>query len=124
MNLYGVPQMEDGSILFDGDTLGFVRIGFLSPAINIGATHFWGHADFYVSINTVPVKLRKDSIKSSIYMGTYIGARVYPWSIESNEGVKPYIGFKFSPWRYKQGETPETKFKKTQIKGMLDVGFG
>ena len=77
-----------------------------------------------MSINTVPVKLRKDSIKSSIYMGTYTGARVYPWSLESNEGVKPYIGFKFSPWRYKQGETPESQFKKTQVKGMLDVGFG
>ena len=57
-------------------------------------------------------------------MGTYTGARVYPWSLESNEGVKPYIGFKFSPWPDTSKEKPQKHSLKTQVKGMLDFGFG
>ena len=92
--------------------------------MNIGATHFWGHADFYVSINTVPIKLGDDAVKNSIHMGTFTGLRVYPWAVGEGQGVKPYLGYKFSPWRYRQGDTPELSYKTTRIKGMVDAGLG
>ncbi|NJK83990.1 MAG: hypothetical protein HC912_09460 [Saprospiraceae bacterium] len=43
------------------------RSNFITPAINIGATHFWGHADFFVSIATSSRTLgRRDELDHSI----------------------------------------------------------
>ena len=107
LSLIGAPAMGEG-LLVDEDVVKlFGRSAFVSPAVNVGATHFWGHANFYVSINTVPIKLGDDVVKNSIHMGTFTGLRVYPWAVGEGQGVKPYLGYKFSPWRYRQGDTPE-----------------
>ena len=76
LNMIGVPSMGQG--IAAGAVSEFNRSGFISPAVNIGATHFWGHADFYVSINTVPIKLEEDAVENSLHMGTFTGLRVYP----------------------------------------------
>ena len=124
LSLIGAPAMAEGLLVDEDVVMSFERSAFLSPAVNIGATHFWGHADFYVSINTVPIKLGDDEVKNSIHMGTFTGLRVYPRAVGEGQGVKPYLGYKFSPWRYRQGDTPELSYKTTRIKGMVDAGLG
>ncbi|WP_044212859.1 hypothetical protein [Flammeovirga sp. OC4] len=55
---YIVPNLSNGNYLAtegNGSIQTFSKSGFLSPAINIGATHFWGYADFYISINTASI---------------------------------------------------------------------
>ena len=124
LSLHGVPAMEDGLFEAEGESVQiFDRSAFVSPAVNIGATHFWGHADFYVAINTVPLKIKEDNVVNRIGMGTFTGLRVYPWAVGDNK-VRPYLGYKFSPWRYQQGDTPTTSYKTTRIKGMIDAGLG
>ena len=121
LSLIGVPAMGEGLLVDEDVVIPFGRSAFLSPAVNIGAAHFWGHADFYVSINTVPIKLGDDMVKNSIHMGTFTGLRVYPWAVDEGQGVKPYLGYKFSPWRSRQGDTPDLSYKTTRIKGMVDA---
>lgn len=119
-----VPAMADGVLTSPTGTIGFGRSGFFSPAVNIGATHFWGHADFYVSIHTVPLKWEDDAVTNRISMGTFTGLRAYPWAVGEGEGIRPFVGYKFSPWRYRQGDVPEQQVKVTRIKGMVDAGLG
>ena len=46
---YVIPNLSAGKFLnSNGNIQQFNKNGFISPAINIGATHFWGYADFYV----------------------------------------------------------------------------
>ena len=124
VSLHGVPAMSVGIFEAEGESSQtFDRSAFVSPAVNIGATHFWGHADFYVAINTVPLKTEEDDIVNRIGMGTFTGLRAYPWAVGDNK-VRPYLGYKFSPWRYRQGDTQGTSYKTTRIKGMVDAGLG
>ena len=124
ISLHGLPSMGEGLLNAEGESAQiFDRSAFVSPAVNIGATHFWGHADFYVAINTVPLKFEEDDVVNRIGMGTFTGLRAYPWAVGENK-VRPYLGYKFSPWRYRQGDTPETSYKTTRIKGMVDAGLG
>ncbi|MDE0470923.1 MAG: hypothetical protein OXH57_03195, partial [Ekhidna sp.] len=77
---YIVPRLSIGRFLdTNEDIQSFNRNGFLSPAINMGATHFWGYADFYVSINTSDIKFRDDELSNSFRLGTFTGCRVYPF---------------------------------------------
>ena len=113
-----------GSTFIDaqGDLKTFDRQGFAVPAVNIGATHFWGHADFYVSIATVPLGGKDQPVETKTRFGAFTGLRIYPW--KSGVGnVRPYIGYKFSPMRYRQWSLEEGSFQRTSVRGVLDVGL-
>ncbi len=107
----------------DGSLQQFERSGFLSPAINIGATHFWGFADFYISISTVDLKFGSDDVSNGYSLGTFTGLRLYPISIQKNS-IRPYLGFKFSPFSYKQTNELDQDFKHTSVKSTFDFGVG
>ncbi len=113
-----------GSVFIDaqGDLKAFERQGFAVPAVNIGATHFWGHADFYVSITTVPLGGKDQPVETKTRLGAFTGLRVYPWKSEVGN-VRPYVGYKFSPIRYRQWSLEDGSFQKTRVKGVLDVGL-
>lgn len=67
-----VPHLTSGNyVTGNGEIQDFEKNGFLSPAINIGATHFWGYADLYVSISTADIKLGKDTIENNYRLGTF-----------------------------------------------------
>ena len=118
-----LPNLQNGSFLDANNSIAtFGRSGFLSPAVNIGATHFWGHADLYVSINTAPIKFGDDDLENSIYMGTFTGLRVFPLKSKTNS-IRPYLGYKFSPFRYKQSNISDEVFKFTQVKSVFDIGL-
>ena len=121
---YIVSDLSPGNYINeDGIVQSFTKNGFISPSINIGATHFWGHADFYVSISTTDLKFGNDELENSYRLGTFTGLRVYPLASKINS-IRPYIGYKFSPFRYKQKNILDQESKYTQVKSVLDLGLG
>jgi hypothetical protein len=95
---YGSSEYLDAS----GNRQSFDRSAFLTPGINIGGMHFWGYADFFVSINTVNIKPKQDKVENSQFLSVLTGARVYPWPLLENGGVRPFFGYKFTPVYYEQ----------------------
>ena len=62
----------------------------LSPRILIGGTHFWGHADFYISIPIVNLKL--NGSKALNYNNDVLtGFRVLPFQLK-NKTLRPFLG--------------------------------
>ena len=121
---YIITSLSSGNYLTSSNQIAtFEKSGFMSPAVNIGATHFWGHADFYVSINTTDIKFQEDSIDNSYRLGTFTGLRIYPLASKSNN-IRPYLGYKFSPFRYRQNNLDGATYKHTSVKSVLDVGLG
>lgn len=119
-----VHDLSPGKFIDNEGGIGsFEKSGFISPAINIGATHFWGHADLYVSINTTDIKFKKDALENSYRLGTFTGLRIYPLPSRENT-IRPYFGYKFSPFRYKQGNILNQEYKRTQVKSVFDLGLG
>jgi outer membrane protein W len=107
----------------NGDIQQFKRNSFLLPSINIGATHFWGYADFYVSINTTDIKFGNDEIENGYNFGAFTGLRFYPLATRENT-IRPYLGYKISPFRYRQTDLSGQNYKFTQVKSIFDVGLG
>lgn len=64
--------------------------------INIGGLHFWGHADFYVSLDVLGIQ----SGQSIFRTDTETGFKYYPWRIERKK-LRPYIGFSINPSYFK-----------------------
>ncbi len=89
--------LKDGHTLdSEGVITPFTRHDFWSPAINIGATHFWGYADFFVSINTAAIKFGEDDVKNRFALNTFTGLKIYPLP-STEKSVRPYVGYKFAP---------------------------
>ncbi len=65
----------------------------LVPRLHIGGTHFWGHANFYLSIPVGNVLNRTipDGGRFAFNPGVETGFRVYPWRIEEAK-VRPFGG--------------------------------
>jgi len=61
----------------------------------IGATHFWGHADFYVAFPITSIG------KSGFETEIELGAKYFPWRIESGK-IRPYIGSAIITGQYNQ----------------------
>lgn len=118
-----VPHLSASAFLnAQGQAEKFDRSGYITPAVNIGATHFWGHADFFISISTSPFSFSEDRVENSIRMGTMTGMRLYPWAIQ-NEGLRPYVGYRFAPFRLHQESIVGEKFRRTRVKGMSELGL-
>jgi hypothetical protein len=72
------------------------------PRLNIGGTHFWGHADFYV---TFPLGLAFGSNQAGLdnykfSEGVETGAKIYPWAMKPGR-ITPYVGISFQPMSFK-----------------------
>ena len=121
---YIVNDLSPGNCINeDGSIQRFAKNGFITPSINIGATHFWGHADLYVSISTKDIKFGEDELENSYRLGTFTGLRVYPLASKINT-IRPYVGYKFSPFRYRQKNSLNQESKLTQVKSVVDFGLG
>lgn len=120
---YYMPTLNPGTILdLNGNVQSFEKASYLTPAINIGATHFWGHADFYVSITTADISLGENTIENKYSLGTFTGLRLYPYPTEVGK-VRPYVGYAFSPYRYEQVNPSGEVFKHTAVKSMYNAGL-
>lgn len=77
----------------------------------IGGTHFWGHADFYV---TIPVFHTSKNGFRSIGETAF---KYYPWKIENNK-IRPFLGFMTQTAAFKQGDgVDQVKFNYPMISG-------
>ena len=100
----------------------FERNNFITPAINFGATHFWGHADFFVSIATSSRKTSADKLDNSIRFRAITGMRIFPLAIKENS-LRPYLSYKFAPIRINQSNAQGENYRKTQVKSILGAGI-
>jgi len=98
------------------------RNNFISPAINFGATHFWGHADFFVSVATSSMKIRPDAVNNSIRFRAITGMRIFPLAIKENT-IRPYLSYKFAPIRLNQSNLLGENYRRTQVKSILGAGI-
>jgi len=98
------------------------RNNFISPAINFGATHFWGHADFFVSIATSSIKIRPDAVDNSIRFRAITGMRIFPLAIKEKT-IRPYLSYKFAPIRLNQSNLLGENYRRTQVKSILGAGI-
>lgn len=118
-----VPSLQQGNFLNpQGEIQQFDRSNFMASAINIGATHFWGYADFYVAISLPATKFGKDARNNSFRFGTFTGLRIYPFPSKENT-IRPFAGYKFSPFRYRQNDLAGENYKFTQVKSVFDLGL-
>ncbi|MFT5823491.1 MAG: outer membrane protein W [Crocinitomix sp.] len=75
----------------------------ITPTLNIGGIHFWGHADFYISIPLLQFKLAKnDKSDFTFNQSVVTGARYLPWAYSHNK-IRPYIGGSWAVVNFKQG---------------------
>lgn len=79
----------------------------------IGGIHFWGHADFFISLPIVPIG------KSEFNAGVETGARYFPWRIEHNK-VRPYMGVSLLRTEFKQGDGVKLiRFRYPALAGLV-----
>ena len=77
------------------------------PRFNIGGTHFWGHADFYISIPLTQVPLKKsDSTNFTFNRSVVTGARYLPWAYQADK-LRPYIGGSWAIVNFQNKIKPE-----------------
>ncbi len=98
------------------------RNNFITPAINFGASHFWGHADFFVSIATSSRKTSADELDNSIRFRAITGMRIFPWAITENT-LRPYLSYKFAPIRFNQSNLQGENYRKTAVKSIFGAGI-
>lgn len=82
-----------------------------TPRITIGGMHFWGHADFYITIAPLGNSTQRttesgDKLDASYSFGVETGARLYPWRVE-REKVRPFVGIAWQPGAYRQSVNGE-----------------
>jgi len=79
--------------------------GTVSPRVLLGATHFWGHADFYIAIpvsqQQLPGNLPTGLRAMSFVEGLESGIRVFPWAVEPGK-LRPYVGASFKGMSFAQ----------------------
>lgn len=138
-NLYGQPYVEGGQTrhrfaqlnlgleyrqFFKAGSESFRKdpTGILQPfqlrnqsdaRIVVGGTHFWGHADFYISI---PVA---DLSRTGFTADVETGGKYFPWRIE-NHKLRPYVGAALLPTTFTQDSgTKQMKFRYPLTAGLV-----
>ena len=71
----------------------------VATGLSIGATHFWGHADFQLDIPLFFSK--KDTWRSRVRTAF----KYYPWAV-GDGNLRPYLGLAWQPVYYQEGEGP------------------
>ena len=79
------------------DLVPFTLNGEQQTCLVIGGTHFWGHADFYISIPVLSLGDR------SMLAGAETAFRFLPWRIKDKR-LSPYMGVSWVPTSYQQGD--------------------
>lgn len=102
----------------------FSNSSSIVPYLNIGGLHFWGHAEFYISIPLAQLNTRKnDSTNFQLYQSASTGARFLPWAYRENK-LRPYIGASWAIANFKQSVKPdENQPILTKNKLLFDAGL-
>ncbi|MDP5139494.1 MAG: hypothetical protein NWP83_03380 [Spirosomaceae bacterium] len=81
------------------ENLAFPNTG--NPRILIGGTHFWGHADFQISIPVGGSTIESKNQEIVALSGVETSFKYFPWRIEHNK-IRPYVGTAITPFFYEQ----------------------
>lgn len=92
----------------------------IAPYLNIGALHFWGHADFYISIPLAQAYINeKDSSNFQLNQSVVTGARFLPWAYQDKK-IRPFIGVSWAVANFKQNNNQPMHSKN---KLLFDAGL-
>ncbi|MDZ7935756.1 MAG: hypothetical protein U5M51_12510 [Emticicia sp.] len=113
LEMYGSGS-GTSSVLSGNTTVPVAFDGFQAARIIWGATHFWGHADFFVAFPVVSVNQKPRSPLTYVQFREDIetGFKIYPFASRPNT-IRPYIGASWLPVAYRQ-----------QFSGDEELGFG
>lgn len=118
------PSFTGKRVLTNNTTQSFENSASIVPYLNIGGLHFWGHADFYISIPLTQLNFKKnDSTNFQFNQSVVTGARFLPWEYNDNK-IRPFIGASWAVVNFKQETKPNNSqplFSKNQL--LLDGGI-
>jgi hypothetical protein len=91
----------------------------LVPYLNIGGIHYWGHADFYISIPLVQKNWPFRGVSDLQHGHSVVtGARFFPWA--TKPGIfRPYVGASWAVEYLKAASSTPLHTKNTLL---LDIG--
>lgn len=94
-----------------------------SPRFTISGLHFWGHAEFYVTIPLANIKMDDNGeINSSYSNSTETGLRIYPWRIEHHK-LRPFVGLSMNPTHFRQSIGSKQGTFKMKTRTPLQAGL-
>lgn len=98
-----IPSSGKASFLTtDGALQKYTFNDMLRPRFTISGLHFWGHAEFYVTIPFGNLLDRKVSEAVFNYSNSVeTGLKYYPWRIEQHQ-LRPYIGCSLNTVSFQQ----------------------
>jgi len=94
----------NGKQTINNTTNTFTHEASVSPYLNWGAFHFWGHAEFYVSFPLASfqqITNPSDATNFEMNHSVVSGARFFPWAFRERR-IRPYIGIGWSALDFKQ----------------------
>ena len=118
------PSFIGKRVLSNNTVQSFENSASIVHYINIGGLHFWGHADFYISIPLAQLNLKKnDSTNFQFNQSVVTGARFLPWVFKDNK-IIPFIGASWAVVNFKQEIKPNNNqplFSKNKL--LFDAGL-
>lgn len=118
------PSFSGERILANNTAQSFENSASIVPYLNIGGLHFWGHADFYISIPLTQLNLKKnDSTNFQFNQSVVTGARFLPWAYKDNK-IRPFIGASWAVVNFKKEIKPNNNqplFSKNKL--LFDAGL-
>jgi outer membrane protein W len=118
------PSFTGKRVLTNNTVQSFENSASIVPYLNIGGLHFWGHADFYISIPLRQLNFKKnDSTDFQFNQSVVTGARFLPWAYKDNK-IRPFIGASWAVVNFKQEIKPNNNqplFSKNKL--LFDAGL-
>lgn len=104
--LGSVVQGSTSYLDSEGQLQGLSLSPTFRPRLLIGATHFWGHADFQIAIPVYLPSIEKENQEVNISPRVETIFKAYPFGMQ-NGGIRPYIGFSVAPFTLLQNNKNE-----------------
>ena len=118
-----IPPVHAGYVAANGEQRTLTLPGTYHPRFTIGATHFWGLADFYVSFPLTAICPQVPDIKSyAASTNVTTGARVHPLQLRYHR-LNPYFGASWATLSYNQ-QTNDQLSGTTFTKDVLTLEGG
>lgn len=97
-----IPSVQGGYVDTDGGQRPLTLPGTYHPRFTIGATHFWGLMDLYVSFPLTSIRPKIDEVQAyGVSTNVATGARIHPLQVRYHR-LNPYLGANWSTLSYNQ----------------------
>ena len=123
---YGASYMPafDGWTFLNGEKEPYNHAASFNQYLTWGGFHFWGHAEFYVTIPLKQGSLSKNKETDfELLHSVATGGRFYPWAVNSSK-IRPYLGVSWGGLDFQQKIKPESNSTKLSKDFMLNYELG